>query len=320
MPDVSLLERKMSAVMLIKVLALMFVGILLAETLIELNFSIRWNFVKFANLPAACNTPFIIAFASAISADAMLQTLRENGILRDHEVILSSMLNSTANWVKETITYIIPVVIPILGFKVGLIYVATLWFGVLATLAFVIVAGKFLNRRNRICFEIYDHGIDANSINKNNTTTKNKDSKRRDFKNAVVRSLKRFGRIATVYVIVTVVSMLVVKNIDFEFLSDTAKFFSIPSYAIPALIAYVASPIVGMSMVSSMLNSGVICERDAIVTVILGSTVALPVFYARSFIPKWVSIFGFKVGVVRGLLDLSIKILTRILVLVIILS
>ncbi|WP_456330114.1 hypothetical protein [Archaeoglobus sp.] len=310
----------MSAVMLIKVLALMFIGILLAEILIELNFSVRWNFVKFANLPAVCNTPLIIAFASAISADAMLQTLRENGILRDYEVILSSMLNSTANWVKETITYIIPVVIPILGFKVGLIYVATLWFGVLATLAFVIVAGKFLNRRNRIGFEIHGHGIDANSINKNNTTTKNKDSKRRDFKNAVVRSLKRFGRIATVYVVVTVVSMLIVKNIDFEFLSDIAKIFSIPSYAIPALIAYVASPIVGMSMVSSMLNSGVICERDAIVTVILGSTIALPVFYARSFIPKWVSIFGFKVGVVRGLLDLSIKILTRILVLAIILS
>ena len=310
----------MSAVVLIKVLALMFIGILLAEILIELNFSVRWNFVKFANLPAACNTPFIIAFASAISADAMLQTLRERGILRDCEAILSSMLNSTANWVRETITYIIPVVIPILGFRVGLIYVATLWFGTLATLAFVIAAGKFLNKKNR--FEMYDYDIEANNININrniNSTPKNKESKR-NFKNAVVRSLKRFGRIATIYMIVTVVSMLVVKNIHHDFLSDTARFFSIPSYAIPALVAYVASPIVGMSMVSSMLNSGVICERDAIVTVILGSTVALPVFYTRSFIPKWVSIFGFKVGVVRGLLDLSIKILTRILVLAIILS
>ncbi|RLI79111.1 hypothetical protein DRP04_09475, partial [Archaeoglobales archaeon] len=66
--------------LIVKVLALMFIGILLAEIFIQLNFSIRWNFVKFANLPAACNTPFIIAFASAVSADAMLQSLRENGI------------------------------------------------------------------------------------------------------------------------------------------------------------------------------------------------------------------------------------------------
>ncbi|HDN74465.1 MAG TPA: hypothetical protein ENG16_05555 [Archaeoglobus sp.] len=93
--------------------------------------------------------------------------------------------------------------------------------------------------------------------------------------------------------------MLVVKNIDFELLSDTTKFFGIPSRAIPALIAYVASPIVGMSIVSSMLNNGAISERDAIATVILGSTIALPIFYARSFIPKWVSIFGFKVGVIE---------------------
>ena len=277
MPDIGLLKRKMSEVLLIvKVLVLMFIGILLAEIFIQLNFSIRWNFVKFANLPAACNTPFIIAFASAVSADAMLQSLRENGILRDHEVILSSMLNSTTNWVKETITYIIPVVIPIPGFKVGLIYAATLWFGVLATLAFVIIAGKFLNKRNRIDFEIYDIGT-----NEHKQKQYNKESKRKNFKDAVVRSLKRFGRIATTYVVVTVAFMLVVKDIDFEFLSDTTKFFGIPSRAIPALIAYVASPIVGMSIVSSMLINGAISERDAIATVILGSTVALPIFYGN---------------------------------------
>ena len=181
-------------------------------------------------------------------------------------------------------------------------------------MAFVIIAGKLSNKRNRIDFEICDIGT-----NEHKQKQYNKESKRRNFKDTVVRSLKRFGRIATVYVVVTVAFMLVVKDIDFEFLSDTTKFFGIPSRAIPALIAYVASPVIGMSIASSMLNNGAISERDAIATVILGSTVALPIFYARSIIPKWVSIFGFKVGVIRGLLDLSIKILTRILVLAIIL-
>lgn len=291
----------------LKVLIMMFIGILLSEILIELDFNIKWNFVRFANLPSACNTPFVIAFASTISADAMLQTLKENGMLRDYEVILSSMLNSTANWIRETITYIIPVVIPILGVKIGLIYTATLWFSVLTTLTFVIIAGKFLNKNVEISFEIRNKSI-------------NKKNKKIDFKNTITRALRRFRRIAIVYITATIVSMLVVKNVNIDLLNGIANVFSISSYAIPALVAYVASPIVGMSMVASMLGNGIICERDAIVTIILGSTLALPIFYARSFIPKWVSIFGFKVGVIRGLLDLSIKIITRIIVLMLVLA
>ena len=100
-----------------------------------------------------------------------------------------------------------------------------------------------------------------------------------------------------------------------ELVIPFARLLNLPPSIFPPLAAYIASPIVGLSMIGSLLQSGAIYEREAIITLLFGSVFMLPILYLRFYFPQWISIFGFKVGVLRGLISLSLITLTRVAIL-----
>ena len=129
----------------------MFIGFLLSELLIELGYIKRLWFlgklVSYANLPPVCGSAFLLAFASPSSANAMLQSFRERGLLSDGEVLAASLLNSAAVPIYEMFTVYLPVTIPLLGIKLGLMYISVIALTSIATVAVAIAIGRACSRK-----------------------------------------------------------------------------------------------------------------------------------------------------------------------------
>ena len=295
----------------LRVLPIVFFGMLASEVLLGFGLLKRLEKIgrpltKLANLPDVCGIAFVTAIGSPTASNAMLQDLREEGVLKDREVLLSSILNSTVVPLKETFTYHLPVILPMLGLYVGGVYVATLWLGTAALLIFVIVCSRLILDGRSVAVEMVI------------------DCKHFSFKLALRKTLKKFERIGIIFVVVTfcTFTLMSVGLIDRTetLLLPIAKALNLPSIAIPAIVTYIASPIVGFSMFGSLLQSGAICEEDAIISLLLGSVFMLPILYIRFHFPQWISIFGLRLGLLRGLISLSLMMVTRVVVLLLFLK
>lgn len=295
------------------ILLIMFIGLFVSEILIELGWMKRLEKIgkpltSLSNLPKACGVTFIAAIGSPTAANTMLQDLRENKVLTDKEVLLASLLNTTVVPIRETFTYHLPVILPALGLYVGMVYIGTLWLGTLVLLLFVIVCGKILLKDRNV-------DVDASVVSVEEVAFE------KSIGNATKKSLKRFGRIGFTFLSVTfVVFMLmnlgIIEKIE-EYVIPFAKILNLPPIVFPPIAAYIASPLVGFSMIGSLIHSGVITEKEAIISLLFGSIFMLPILYLRFYFPQWISIFGLRLGILRGLTSMSLIMLTRIIILLI---
>ncbi len=289
-----------------RTLPLIFFGMLFSEILLRMDVlkkieAIGKPITKLANLPEICGVSFVTAIFSPTASNAMLQDLRERKVLNEREVLLSSILNSTLAPFRETFTYHIPVILPMLGIYVGGVYIAILWLNSIVLLMFVIIFGKFTLRR---------------SVNVS-ITLERPQSAEISFKTVALK----FARIGVTFVVTT---FLIFTLFEFGFMNGIETVFNpiasklnLPPIVIPAIATFVASPIVGFSTFSVLLQSNAISENEAILSLLVGSVFMLPLTYVKYFFPRWISIFGFRLGLLRGMTSLSLVMTTRIVCLIV---
>ncbi|MGQ9669154.1 MAG: nucleoside recognition protein [Desulfosoma sp.] len=291
------------------VLLIMAIGLAASEILWEMGLLRRLGTVgkplsRFARLPETCAVAVITSLISPTAANTMLQSLRENKILTDRQTYLASLLNGAIVPVKEVFTYQLPVVLPALGAQVGLVYIGTLWLGALVLFLFVIVCGRLMLSRS-------DNGHAA---------VQPAPSGPMSLRRVLSRCVKRFGRIATIFLSVT---LCVFVLMDLGILARLERLLS-PAFAwldlspivLPSIATYVISPLVGTSMLGTLVRNDLVDPREAIVALLFGSVFMLPLLYMRFYLPQWVAIFGLRLGVLRALTSATLIMATRLVVLV----
>lgn len=302
---------------IIPLLILIFVSLFLTEILLKRGLLKKAAIIgkpltQLANLPPACAIPIISAIGSNLSANAMLQQLRNDHIIKDKEVLLASILSTIFVPIKD-LQFQLGVIIPTLGLYVGGVYVATMWLGTIVLITFVIIAGRlFLPKKNRDHWDHYDKNQEKKE--------REKEDKFKLIKSSLNRSLKTFKKIAITFSITTFIIFLLINLGVFDkiitFIEPLAKAIGIPANAIPALTAYVASPLVGYPMIGALINSNEISGNEAIIALLFGSIFMLPILYLKFYFPQWISVFGFKLGTIRGLISMSLFMLTRGVILI----
>ncbi len=78
-----------------------------------------------ANLPDEVGTAILTTTASTTAGYGMLADFRESGVLSDRATIIAVTINTFFGFAQHIITFYAPILIPILGFRVGVLYVAT---------------------------------------------------------------------------------------------------------------------------------------------------------------------------------------------------
>ncbi|MGM0592714.1 MAG: nucleoside recognition protein, partial [Halobacteriota archaeon] len=76
-----------------------------------------------ANLPEEVGAAILTTTASTTAGYGMLAEFRESGLLDDRATLIAVTMNTFFGFVQHVFTYYAPVLIPILGLEVGLLYV-----------------------------------------------------------------------------------------------------------------------------------------------------------------------------------------------------
>lgn len=281
-----------------RVLIIMFVSLYASQVLIEAGLFKKLEFMgrplaRLAHLPHEAGITFLASFGSVLAGNTILAKLRREKRIDNTQTLLSALLNTTPVYVKETFTYQIPVMIPLLGMKVGLLYFLTFIFsGIIRTL-FVILYGRI---------KLKGPGSETRSVEPNSMHTGRKD--KRKFFNlfvlAFTRQRKIFIKVSAIFVSTTFIIFFLINNGVITGLVDYVRpltdFFRLPPSCVLPVGTYMFSPLVGATSLGAMLKDGILTDLQTITACVLGSLLMLPVFTLRTSYPKYTSIFGFSLG------------------------
>jgi hypothetical protein len=238
----------------------------------------------------------------------MLFQAKKENYLENREVLLCAMMNATPTYFRELFTYQIPVVLPALGLVVGgfysIVFVVTAVFKILV----IAIASKLF--------------LKGNSCSVPELQVMEKVSLKKALSRAFRKEFRAFLKIAGVYLIATTIIFVLQEQGAFEIFSvlPLVELFKIPPGSIVPLTSYVASPILGISLLGPMIYSGEITDIQAMIVLMLGSMFMLPIYGLRSQLPGKVAIFGAQLGLQIVVYSTAISVLVRLAILLILLS
>ena len=281
-----------------RVLIVMVLSLYGSQVLIELGVFDKLAFigrplVRIARLPAHAGLTFVTSLGSVVAGNAMLARLQQEGKLDGGQTFLTALLNSTPIYIRESITYQLPVMLPLLGMKVGGVYfVAFLAAGVVRVL-FVILAGRW---RYPVPVEL----VPGDENDKADAPGKRKPRLREAFVHGFTRQRKMLLRVGTTFVVITFLIFLLMHSGLISkvvpYVKPLTDLFDLPAACVVPLGAYILSPLVGATSIGAMLRDGLLSDWQGIVACLLGSILMLPVFTLRFSFPRYAAIFGVRLG------------------------
>ena len=306
---------------LLQVLPTTFLALFGAELLVRLGAMKKLAplgvpLTKLSRLPAESTITFITGIGSITAANSMLAAFRNDGTIDDRELVLSSLLNSIPMYIRELITYHLPIVFPLLGLRVGSIYFITFWVAGLLKLLFIIVGGRMMLRGERKpAGEETQRIVDLDS----DDGKKPFPGFKRLLGDVFRTQTGLFLRITSYYSIVTFAVLLCMELGLFKWtdalIAPMTGRFGLPSAVVGPLSAYVVSPMVGLTSMAALLQSGQVTEHQAIVALMVGGLIMIPVIYLRCMLPNYVVIFGAKLGTPIVFLSMGFAFLARVIIL-----
>jgi hypothetical protein len=294
------------------VLATIFIGLFLAGLLLESGLlssfsSISRPLVAHARLPEVCASSLVLSMGSTVAANGMIARFHEDELLESREVFLCAMINSIPAYVREIFTYQIPIVLPSLGLVAGGLYASVFMVTALVKVSVVVLLGRiFFGQR---------------SYNLQETIQPARPSLRAASSRALRGQTRLFLRISIVYLMMTLLIFTFKDAGLFQSssLGALAGKFDVPAETIVPLTTYVASPIMGITMLGPMIRGGGITDIQAMIVLMLGSIFMLPVFALRSMVPNYTALFGARLGLSVVCFSTGISVLVRMAYLLVLL-
>lgn len=252
-------------------------NILLETGLMKRLMPLGRRFTEVAHLPAEVSLPFISSFGSSYVGGAIVVDLLERKLIDDRQALLSSMALSIPVFFREFISYYLPTAISILGGTLGCIYVGIHATVIAAKMTFVIAVGRRSPAQNF---------IDACAGDEAKT------SLRDAVHEGVYDSIRPLKRMA----ITMPLAALIIFELEalgvFDYSALMVREIGISSCVIPAILSYVAHPMLGLSMLAVLYHEGDIVLAEAVMAMLLGSLIQLPVNTIRFSGTYYLGVYG----------------------------
>ncbi|SFR33170.1 nucleoside recognition protein [Halogeometricum limi] len=258
-----------------------------------------------ANLPDEVGTAILTTAASTTAGYGMLAEFRESGALDDRATLVAVTINTFFGFVQHIFTFYLPVLIPILGLRVGLLYVgARAAIALAITLTGVLAGAALLSDRTAATgttdVSVDADGDDASAFDDDAETTR--DVVRGAAAKTWPKLWRLVPRLAVVYVLVT----LLVRTTDLQSATDVAEpltsLLGLPGAAVPVVAVFAFDTTVGAATIAPLVGE-VFTPRTAVATMLVGGIVSFAVSTFKRSIPFqygiWGAQFGSKVVVVN---------------------
>ncbi|MFC7204963.1 nucleoside recognition protein [Haloferax namakaokahaiae] len=257
-----------------------------------------------ANLPDEVGTAIVTTAASTTAGYGMLAEFRESGALDDRETLIAVTINTFFGFVQHIFTFYWPVLIPILGMEVGLLYVGARAAIALAITVTGVAAGALL---------LSDRAGSATaSVETDGAGDDDNDQTKSELVEEAARKtwdkLRRLvPRLAVVYVLVT----LLVRTTDLDaltaFADPLATLVGLPGAAVPVIAVFAFDTTAGAATIAPLVGE-TFTPTQAVATMLLGGIVSFTVSTFKRSIPFQYGIWGPSFGSKVILVNTSLKI------------
>jgi len=258
-----------------------------------------------ANLPDEVGGAIVTTAASTTAGYGMLAEYRDAGLLDDRATLVAVTINTFFGFVQHIFTFYAPVLLPILGLKVGLLYVGTRAGVALAITATGVLGGALLLSSRNVdpdAMAAVDPGARPDGGESAPATTREKlvDAGRAGLE----KTRDILPRLAVVYTAV----VLLTTYYDLEALTGgaadpLAALTGLPSAAVPVIVVFAFDTTSGAVTIAPLVEDGVFTARTAVATMLVGGIVSFTVSTFKRSIPFqygiWGAEFGTKVIVVN---------------------
>jgi hypothetical protein len=283
-----------------------------------------------ANLPDEVGTAILTTTASTTAGYSMLADLWESDYLDDRATLIAVVINTFFGFAQHVFTYYIPVLIPILGLEVGVLYVSLRALIALAiTLVGILAGALLLSEAN------FDEAVqlDPDALDDEEQTPKERLVAAWERTRPTLRRL--VPRLVVVYTLVTLLvgpyevaeitssaDQLATQYGVAEIISsiDPLALVGLPAAAVPVIAVYTLDTTSGAATIAPLLGE-VFTPRQAVATLLLGGIISFAVSTFKRSIPFqygiWGPEFGTKVIVVNTALKIVFISLTVVALLAI---
>jgi hypothetical protein len=243
-----------------------------------------------AKLPDEVGTAILATTASPTAGYGMLKEYRDAGVLDDRATLVAVTVNTFFGFVQHIFTFYVPVLIPILGLRVGAMYVgARAAVSLAITLAGVVAGALLLSGEN--VGSAADADVDLPGDDDQNRREAVRASLRK-----TARKLKRIvPRLAVVYALVVYVTT----SYDVTALTAVARPLTdavgLPSASVPVVAVFAVDTTSG-SLAIAPLVPETFTARQAVATMLVGGVVSFAVSTFKRSIPFQYGIWGARFG------------------------
>jgi hypothetical protein len=335
-----------------RIAALVAVGVFVANLavgfgLVEYVAGLSKYLTRPANLPDEVGTAILTTAASTTAGYGMLAEFRESGRLDDTATLVAVTINTFFGFVQHIFTFYAPVLIPILGLRVGLMYVgarAAISLGI--TLTGVLAGAVLLSGANASGRRDPDAaGDDENAVEADGGETGDgpetgpaafddgPDTTRGVVREAGEKTwpkLRRLvPRLAVVYFLVTA---LVETNAAVWLLERTTgvqtvaevtgsmtALLGLPGAAVPVVAVFAFDTTVGAATIAPLIGEA-FTPRTAVATMLVGGIVSFAVSTFKRSIPFQYGIWGARFGSKVVAVNTALKVLFISLALLVLLA
>ncbi|WP_424002358.1 nucleoside recognition protein [Haloarcula salina] len=285
-----------------------------------------------ANLPDEVGTAILTTTASTTAGYGMLADFRESGVLSDRATLVAVTINTFFGFAQHIVTFYAPVLIPILGLRVGVLYVATRGLVALAITLTGIAGGALLLDASNVGRSAADPDASPDGGTADPSATGSEtdpadvlDDPPASRRTAVRTALAETGekvrdilpRLAVIYAVVSLLvaygdEILAFVGRDAAGVTAAADGFAgllgLPGAAIPVIAAYALDTTSGATVIAPLIRNGTFTARTAVATMLVGGIISFAVSTFKRSIPFQFGIWGREFGTKVVAVNTALKI------------
>ncbi|MFC6796641.1 MULTISPECIES: nucleoside recognition protein [unclassified Haladaptatus] len=245
-----------------------------------------------ANLPEEVGTAILTTTASTTAGYGMLAEFRESGMLDDRATLVAVTINTFFGFAQHIFTFYAPVLIPILGLEVGLMYVGTRALIALAITLVGIAAGAFLLSSHNVNHEATPEDVEAPGHEATSTREKLEDAGQ----NTASKIRDIVPRLAIIYTLVVFLTTRYDIAAATAFADPLVAVVGLPIEAVPVIAVLTLDTTNGALVLAPLIENGTFTPRAAVATMLVGSIVSFAVTTFKRSIPFQYGIWGAEFG------------------------
>jgi hypothetical protein len=277
-----------------------------------------------ANLPDEVGTAILSTAASPTAGYGMLAEFREEGILGDRATLVAVTINTFFGFVQHIFTFYVPVLIPILGLRVGLLYVGSRAAISLAiTLTGIAAGAVLLSPPDHTGDELPDGVASDGGPAVGDDADDEPRTRRETVVDALLSTRDKLRDIAPRLVLVYTFVAVLTASVDISAFTAVAEpvtgLLGLPGEAAAVVAVFAIDTTSGAAFVAPMLGDPFTPEA-AVATMLVGGIVSFAFSTFKRSIPFqfgiWGPEFGTKVVVVNTVLKVAFIAVALVLLLV----